>query len=255
MDNNLSDAIYLAFGILVFILAISITMNMFNTFSLYSAKIFDEKMDPTKKRGSQGGIYMDVLDEGSDNEPVRENILMTKSSVAALLNRYYKESSVIKLYDESENLKQIFDLSLEQAVANISSKGKKERQNLKGYDVTIYNTYCNPTHPLSMFGAPWRGSNANREEKDRFSTDRVNAYILGEKKYINGILVDYENQGRNWFSNLPSDSYFMMTVIQYQYSGDVKKFEDKDELGEDIVIGGSPKDKLEINLKYVGKGI
>lgn len=263
MDQNLSDALEMVFGMLVFIIALSSTMFIFNKLKengegVYKSRLSIIQNDLVDKDRLYIGVLVDQVNPETGEYKMSEGIekysrkRVTKSDVISMLYRYYKESFSIKVVDKSGNIKQIFDSSLEQRVANLTKGGEKYLADIEAnnYDKqVIMKTFANSSNQLFMFGAPWRVASSEPkhgiQEKDNFNKDRVELYISGKRGFINGVKVDYSSEGRNWFANLPADKKFKQYVINYNYSGDVS-INDGEQFGTDIVRGASPLEKVEV---------
>lgn len=257
MDQNVSDAMSIVFGVGVFIIAVSLTMYLFNALTTSSTSIFDILGMPKYNLNVSlsSNTNEDVIDKDLREFDVRT---VKKSTIIPMLNRYYKENFTVKLYDKSGKLMQVFDLGLEGEVARISGLSDKSKKNsrisasnLTPYEEKVKSTFGNEKHHLYMFTAPWRSA-ALKEKKDEFAKRRVEMYVNGFKSAINNIVVDYsENSSikdRHWFAGLPDNTEFTETVVKYQTSGDVR-LNTSDEYGEDLVEGLQGTDKIEIIYK------
>ena len=128
MDQNVSDAMSIVFGVGVFIIAVSLTMYLFNALTTSSTSIFDILGMP--KYNLNVSLSSNTNEDKIDKD-LREFDVRTvkKSTIIPMLNRYYKENFTVKLYDKSGKLMQVFDLGLEGEVARISGLSDKSKKN------------------------------------------------------------------------------------------------------------------------------
>lgn len=221
-----------------------------------------------------------LIDRIADELKNYNKRVVNKTDISATLLRYSKESFSVKIYERDKTnkenifLKQVFDSGLEKKVENISILSKKKQEEAfknSKYDEMIYNTYGNPDNQLFLFNAPWEASdtslvtqensedpklaqmkaikeeNENISKKDRYIKDRVNLYISGAKGYINGIMVDYSTNGRDWFSKLKDGELFDEYIVKYNTSGNVTLAATEGEnYGTDLINGEEPSEKIEI---------
>ena len=216
MDQNITDAMNILFGIMVFIIAVSLTMYLFTTLSNTSNSIF-ETIGMAK-------YTQNVSLNADDNEDKIDDAIerFAKSTIIPMLHRYYKENFTVKIYDKNKNLKQVFDLGLEGEVSRISGLLPSALNKLTEYEKAVKNTFGKSGDDLYLFTAPWRAAGL-KVEKDEFTKQRVEMYINGFKSAINGIEVDYTDPNKGgWFSKLPENTKFIETVVKYQASGDVR---------------------------------
>ena len=221
MDQNITDAMNILFGIMVFIIAVSLTMYLFTTLSNTSNSIFETIW--MEKYTQNVSLNADDNEHKIDDAIKRfDNITVTKSTIIPMLHRYYKENFTVKIYDKNKNLKQVFDLGLEGEVSRISGLLPSALNKLTEYEKAVKNTFGKSGDDLYLFTAPWRAAGL-KVEKDEFTKQRVEMYINGFKSAINGIEVDYTDPNKGgWFSKLPENTKFIETVVKYQASGDVR---------------------------------
>lgn len=221
MDQNITDAMNILFGIMVFIIAVSLTMYLFTTLSNTSNSIF-ETIGMAKYTQNVSLNADDNEDKIDDAIKRFDNRTVTKSTIIPMLYRYYKENFTVKIYDKNKNLKQVFDLGLEGEVSRISGLLPSALNKLTEYEKAVKNTFGKSGDDLYLFTAPWRAAGL-KVEKDEFTKQRVEMYINGFKSAINGIEVDYTDPNKGgWFSKLPENTKFIETVVKYQASGDVR---------------------------------
>ena len=99
MDQNVSDAMSIVFGVGVFIIAVSLTMYLFNALTTSSTSIFDILGMP--KYNLNVSLSSNTNEDKIDKD-LREFDVRTvkKSTIIPMLNRYYKENFTVKLYDK-----------------------------------------------------------------------------------------------------------------------------------------------------------
>lgn len=256
MSENIFDAMMMVFGMLVFILALSLTMMLFDKLAIVGRTIY-MSTDNANQLKQVYIVNKDNLNQIAQEVAGYTERKVTKSSILPMLHRYYKEKFTIKIYDENGKLLQIFDTSLENEVNHASkvssglvgpvgTTNPRHRYTKTEYDQNvILGQYGNPQSPLFMFSAPWAGAGL-KEEKDEFAKERVDLYIRGDKAYINGVLVDYTNA--NTFANYSDNTTFKEIVVKYQIQGNVR-VGDKDaqeDGAEELVNDQSPVSKTEI---------
>lgn len=267
MGDSLSEAITIVFGVLVFIIALSTTMYIFDKLQQTGVTVYSNQIVGSKINIADSEDYFVGLSNytGAELEQINtqlkkyNNRIVTKADIVPMLYRYYRESFAIKIYDKNGNLKQVFDKSLEDAASRITGLSQSEFRKYDGedhkYDKQILlNTFGNKDHELYMFKAPWRVavSNSGFVAKDRYTKDRVELYVSGSVGIINGIKVDYASLDRNWFSEVKPDVKFRETIVKYNYSGDVEIAPtENDNYGTDIVRSSEPLDKIEIIYREI----
>lgn len=258
MDENASQALMIAFGLFVFVIAMSFTMYMFSKLSSTS-EILLYASDKTN--------YYDNVEvvgkEGIERYVNSETVIPT-------LYRYYKEHFCVKIYDATGDEKtiklgssesnpvlvQILDVDLEGRVENAARNNNIKigeiPSDLKYYDAyslkTIYDNKdpANSNSPrtlLYMFGAPWIGSTDDMKL-------RVDFLINGDAGYINNNFVDYTNHPFHKMieaTKVNSGYQFKENFVSYSYTGETMVTEDEDVL----VTGTRPKDKIVITYTLV----
>ena len=140
MDQNISDAMNILFGIMVFIIAVSLTMYLFTALSNTSNSIFE--IIGMAKYTQNVALNADDNEEKIDDAIKKfDNRTVTKSTIIPMLQRYYKENFTVKLYDKNKNLKQVFDLGLEGEVSRISGLSISALNSLTEYEKAVKNTF------------------------------------------------------------------------------------------------------------------
>lgn len=258
MDENASQALMIAFGLFVFVIAMSFTMYMFSKLSSTS-EILLYASDKTN--------YYDNVEvvgkEGIERYVNSETVIPT-------LYRYYKEHFCVKIYDATGDkeidsgsskdkppvLVQILDVNLEGRVENAARNNNIKLTelptDLKYYDAYSLKTIYDNKDPddnksqrtlLYMFGAPWIGSTDDMKL-------RVDFLINGDAGYINNKFVDYTaHPFHRMIEATKKNPYYQFkeNFISYSYTGETMVTEDEDVL----VTGTIPKDKIVITYTLV----
>jgi len=239
--ENLTHALYLAFAMMAFIIALSVSIFMVNRLNSTSKEIIAH----TDTR------YYDSLDltdivTGNDTEINRSRIVGVDTIIPTLY-RYYKESFAVKILDSSGNLLQYFDTTTESdvnaaktmstlsygAADNQTEKDRKDKYK------ALLKLYDNDSKVYYMFGAPWL-ANINKDAKTR-----VDMYINGGKGFINNVLVDYSATGHNLKTY--KDRKFREVFTQYAYEGDTVM---DDTNGEITTLTGNKQVSTKIVIIY-----
>ena len=259
MDDNAMHALMMSFGLLVLIIALSISVYMFTQVTGLAENLIYYS-DSTK--------YYDLLKfdkEQLDDDNFKPSVerYVDVDTIIPTLYRYYKENFCVKIYDatgsneSSPELIQVFDRNIENNVnkAISDSKATSDSTSKTLRDNYAYKMiYNDKSKKIYMFGAPWTGSTENIKK-------RIDYYISGTAGYIDGVYVDYENKSnsegliKNVFAEAINDSLtneeskikFKERFISYSYSGDTFVTEDGDEL-----VNVDSKDKIEIIYTILG---
>lgn len=232
------QALMIAFGALTFVIGFSIAMYMFSQVTS-TAELLTFYNDPT--------AYYDNIRLTDDNTASDEDIKTGKSRVVnadtiiPTLYRYADEEFCVKIYDEGNNLIQVFDLDLEGKVqlassdtkANENSDDAKQKENY-----ALKKIYYDSEKPYFMYGVPWLGS------KENIKT-RIDFFVNGEAGYIDGHYVNYKNN--EFWQALNNKKTFKETFISYTWSGETLTTDD----GDTLVTGNAPKDKIVIIYKIL----
>ena len=216
--ENVTRALYMAFAMFVFVIALSYSMYMIRYLNTTS-KLILHRVDGTN---SYQSIELKDFDAASVNNDIRRARTVGIDTIIPTLYRYYKESYSVKILDESGNLMQYFDTTTEGAVMTAMGTLANKRSDTQKALISLYGT---ADLPANLFGAPWMG-NTNKDTKAR-----IDMYISGESGYINNTWVDYSKQysGKYIYLNYYKDRLFKETFAQYAYEGDTLTTED-DEL-------------------------
>lgn len=269
MEDNASQAIMIAFALIVFAIGISTTMFMFNKLSS-TAEYLTFHTDETN-------FYDNVAVVGTEGIERYVNF----ETVIPTLYRYYKEHFCVKIYDatneiisgsseENPVLIQLLDVNLEGKVEKAAKDSnlkrleetgelksdyaptnnrriiRNEEDILKYYEPhSLKKLYDNKAeYPyLYMFGAPWLGSTDDMKL-------RLDYFINGSSGYINNQFVDYTNHPFNvMIKKAQTDiTYqFKEKFVSYSYTGETMETED----GDILVTGANSKDKIVITYTFV----
>ncbi len=220
--ENAIEALIISFAIIVFIIAISLTMSLF-TKTTNTTKEMVYNIDKTNYYKN-----IEIKSDRIDDLTTRE---VTVDNVIASLYRYYKENFMVKIYTKSGELHQVFDADLEGEIRiAFAATRKTDRQK------ALLASYRDGKQ--KMFGAPWM-ANTNNQSKYR-----VDLYVSGKKGYINGFEVDYSETSQN--KGLKSlGNVFTEKFVEYMFSGDTIETEDGIE-----TITGNSKEKDKIIIEY-----
>lgn len=221
--ENVTHALFMAFAMFVFIIALSYSMHMVDSLTVTS-KILMYRVDETNKYES-----MTLQDLSPSDDDVKKSRTVGIDTIIPTLYRYYKESYSVKILDEAGNLMQYFDTTTEGSVMTANNTLSSSRSSYQNALISLYGT---PSNPGNLFGAPWMG-NTNKDTKSR-----IDMYISGDKGYINNAEVDYSKEyssivngeaDKYIYLNYYKDRLFKETFAQYAYEGDTLTTED-DEL-------------------------
>ena len=227
--ENVTRALYMAFAMFVFIIALSYSMHMIKSLNTTS-KLILYRVDGTNVYES---IELKDFDETSVNNDIRRARTVGIDTIIPTLYRYYKESYSVKILDEAGNLMQYFDTTTEGSVMTAMGTVENKRTDTQKALISFYGT---ADLSGNLFGAPWMG-NTNKDTKAR-----IDMYISGEAGYINNTWVDYskkydnivnDSKGKGLqkyiYLNYYKDRLFKENFAQYAYEGDTLTTED-DEL-------------------------
>lgn len=261
MDDNANQALMISFAILVFVIAMSVTMYMFSTL-MTTAESLTFHTDETN-------FYDNVAVVGTEGI---ERYVNTETVIPTLY-RYYKEHFCVKIYDTTNTanngssadkpvLVQVLDVNLEGKVENAAKntrlEGKDSPADVKDYEAfsvnSIYNNKQNwdsasSNKLLYMFGVPWLGSTETMKQ-------RIDFFINGSAGYINNTYVDYREHPfhqmidvtKNGKDGDPKEYFqFKENFISYSYTGETMTTED----GDVLITGANSKDKIVITYTLV----
>ena len=235
MDDNVSNALMMAFFVMLLVLALAVAMKMFSTITTTSEALV---------LYSDSTVYYDSvkIDDESLNAAAGDDInsgtvrIVSAETIIPTLYRYYKENFCVKIYDAAGNLLQIFDVNFEGKLhssigdTNATSTATTPASKANYAYKQIYN---DSSKPYYMFGAPWLGSTDSIKK-------RIDFYVNGKSGYINNTYVNYENN--EFYQARMNKTQFKENFISYSYTGQTIETED----GDTLVTGASAKDKIVI---------
>lgn len=202
--ENAVDAIKMAFGMMVFVIAITASMYLF-TIATSTSKVLLYAADKTN--------YYDNIKLDNNEEITTRTVGI--ETIIPTLYRYAKENFAVKIYNKSGDLVQIFDLNIEGRVKD--AVGKKVKTDEQKALVSLYgipSVSGEKTNPY-LFGVPWNGA-GNGGNRNKDIKTRIDLYVKGECGYINGTKVDYTDNNLKNFK----DSKFTEQFTEYAYKGD-----------------------------------
>lgn len=209
--ENAVDALKMAFGMIVFVIAMSATIYLISV-ATSTSEVLLYAADSTN--------YYDNIK--LENAEVTTRTVSIETIIPTLY-RYYKENFAVEIFDKDGNLVQLFDLNIEGKVRKAASTTAGSRTSEQKALLELYgdahNTYYTPdaTNPY-LFSAPWIG-NTSVDTKTR-----IDLYVSGGVGYINGTKVDYTLNNLQALASV-SDS-FTEIFSQYAYKGDTITSED-----------------------------
>ena len=221
MENSL-EALKMAFGMMVFVIALSVAMYLI-TMASSTSQVLLYSADKTN-------YYDNIEVRNADVTNRKVNV----ETIIPTLYRYFKENFAVQIYDKSGNLTQIFDVNIEGKVRRAAGTNSSARTNEQEALLSLYgvSSSLGQTNPY-LFEAPWIG-NTSKDIKTR-----VDLYVKGECGYINGTKVDYRENNLKKFAT----SSFIEQFTEYTYKGDTISSED----GTETITGNSkPENKIVI---------
>lgn len=227
MDDAV-QALTMAFAVLVFVIALSVSMMLIRE-AQSTSDVLVQYSDLTS-------FYDNIrLDETGVAETER---VVGLDTVVPTLYRYYKENFCVKIYDVDETLIQIFDVNIEtnlrRAIVNTNATSTSTEKDLIR-DNALKKVYNDKDTRYCLFGAPWLGSTETIKQ-------RIDFFINGDAGYINNTYVDYT--GDTSFAQLvDGNTKFKERFISYSYSGSTETTEE----GETLINDSKNKDKIVIN--------
>lgn len=237
--DDVVQALIIAFSVIVFVLALSISMHMFSQVTT-TAEDLALYSDSTR-------FYDNIqLDPEEVGESYTERLVSTETIIPTLY-RYYKENFCVKIYDANSELIQIFDVNLENLVNKAAAdktalteptdkNDLKYIEKMKNYALgKIYNDKTKRNYYL--FEAPWLGSTENLKT-------RIDFFVNGQAGYINNKYVDYTGNefynSRHVGDDTKEPEQYRERFISYSYDGQTLETEE----GDTLVTGASEKDKI-----------
>ena len=230
MDNAL-EAIKMAFAMMVFVIAMSAAVYLFNMASS-TAKVLLYAADKTN--------YYDNIEIKNTDVITRQ---VNVETMIPTLYRYFKENFAVQIYNKSGELTQVFDLNIEGKVRRAAGTRESIRTGEQKALLSLYGV-SGAASPAEnnpyLFEAPWIG-NTSKDIKTR-----IDLYVNGECGYINGTKVDYRQNNLKVFEN--RNAKFLEQFTEYAYKGDTISSED----GTETITGNSKtENKIVIIYKEV----
>lgn len=225
MDDAV-QALTMAFAVLVFVMALSISMMLIGQ----ARDTSDELVHYSDLTAFYDNIQLEDNGEVAETERI-----VGLDTVIPTLYRYYKENFCVKIYDDQNNLLQIFDVNIEtnlrSAIVNTNaSSTSTDKELIK--DEAYKKVYNDSSKPYCLYGAPWLGSTETIKQ-------RVDFFVNGNAGYINNTYIDY----KDCFANkVNSNTKFKERFISYSYSGSTEMTDE----GETLVNDSKSKDKIVI---------
>lgn len=195
--ENVTEGMYISVSILIFVLAISLTMYLFSQLTKTADVVYGEALRPR--------YYSEIEIERSGTD-IGSKRIVGKNDIIASLYRYPIQTVAVTILDRDGKEYQVFDKYIESQVRNLSSKRQID---LNAIDKDFLDKYNKENTNLYLFAAPWIGSTQAHRE-------RVDLFVNSEDGYINGKPVKYKNKGLN---KLDSDK-FLETILTYKISGE-----------------------------------
>lgn len=199
MDNAI-DGLYISASVLIFIIAVSLTMFLFTQLTETAEVVFGSALQSKHHSDIEVNVNFAGTEKGSKRT-------VSKNDVIATLYRYPVQTIAVSILDKSGNEYQVFDKYIESQVRNLSARPEAD---LSAIDKAFLEKYNKTGENLYLFAAPWIGSTRTHRE-------RVDLFVNSEKGYINGKKVDYSS-GKG-LSGLNTDK-FIETVLTYKISGE-----------------------------------
>lgn len=227
MDNAI-HAIMMAFGMMVFVIALTATMYLITVISSTSQVL----LYVTDKTNYYDNIE---INEGSGEEITTREVNV--ETIIPTLYRYYKENFAVEIFNRAGELVQIFDVNIEGKVRRAASTVIASRTAEQNALISLYGVATlSDTNPY-LFEAPWIG-NTSKDIKTR-----IDLYVNGGAGYINNTKVDYTQNNLGNFKN----SRFTETFSQYAYKGDTISVGEGDGVE---TITGNVQEKTKIVITY-----
>lgn len=235
--EDVVQALIMGFSLLVFVIGFSVAMYMFSQVTT-TAETLVFYADTT---AYYDNVKIDDTKTISDDEEIRDGKarIVNAETIIPTLYRYAEEEFCVKIYDDDNNLIQIFDLDLEGKIPTAISDPRATEtatQPAQKGNYAYKKIYNDPAKAYYLFGAPWGGS------KEHIKT-RVDFFVNGDAGYINGQYVNYKDTRYNKFYQAILDGkQFKEKFISYSWGGETMSTKD----GDVLVTGSKPKDKIVI---------
>lgn len=205
--ENAVEALKMAGAAMLFVLAFSIAMFMFNK----ARTTTDAVLDNLKI-----GDFFTRVNPLENNETRKVGI----ETIIPTLYRYHQQDAniTIKILDNNDTELQVFDTTIESIAQNDFKASNASDQ---PYYNELKKKYGDSSKKAYLFGAPW-----NNQEKNPYYIERINSYIYGTKS-VHMKTLDYSNNNLMNYK----DKTFSEKYLEYRTSGHVEI----DEYGEEIV--------------------
>jgi len=241
MDDNASNALMMAFFVMLLVIALAVAMRMFSQV-VSTAEILTLYSDST--------VYYDnveIQESSSADNDIKTGTarVVSAETIIPTLYRYYKENFCVKIYDATGGLLQVFDVNLEGKVEDSIKDSTATISAITGSSKANYaykTNYNDNAKPYYMFGAPWLGSTESIKT-------RIDLYVNGKAGYINDTYVDYTDN--SFYQARLNKTQFKENFINYSYTGQTLETED----GDVLVTGASAKDKIVIIYTMIDESI
>lgn len=249
--ENTTQALYIAFAVFVFILALSLALFLVDKLNI-TAKTLVWSLD---EKAYYDSLELTDIISGNEENTNNASRIVGIDTIIPSLYRYYKESFAVRILDESGNLLQYFDTTTEGNVMQAKTMDPGQLTSQQKALLSLYDAPnpANPKHPCYMFGAPWLGS-INKDAKTR-----VDMYISGSSGYINNTWVNYGldynglkitakdgTQSNKIYLNNFKNRKFKEIFSQYAYEGDTIT----DEFDELVSLTGNKQISTKIVITY-----
>lgn len=196
--DNLTDGLHIAVSILIFIIAVSLTMYLFSQLTSTAEIVYEIALQP--------GYYSEIEIDRDENTELGSKRIVGKNDIITALYRYPIQTVAITILDVNGKEYQVFDKYIESQVRTLSSVNNST---LKEIDKEFLKKFDTKHENLYLFGAPWIGSTQAHRE-------RVDLFVNSENGFINGKPVNYGGKG---LKNLNNEK-FIETVLNYKISGE-----------------------------------
>ncbi len=233
--EDVVQALMMAFAVLIFVIGFSVAMYMFSQVTTTAETL----VFYTDTTAYYDNVKIDESKTISNDEEIKNGKarIVNAETIIPTLYRYAEEEFCVKIYDDNNNLIQIFDLDLEgkipTAISDPRATSTATTQELKA-NYAYKQIYNDPSKPYYFFGAPWGGS------KENIKT-RVDFFVNGDAGYIGGQYVNYKDDKYNKFHEaIENGTQFKEKFISYSWGGETMSTKD----GDVLVTGSKPKDKI-----------
>lgn len=241
------QALMMAFAVLVFVIAFTITMYMFSQVTT-TAETLTFYADST---AYYDNIKFDDESTSYSDADIKKGLsrVVSAETIIPTLYRYADEEFCVKIYANKDNLDeltQLFDLDTEVKIQNAASKRSSflsidDSSSQKQKEIEALNEiYYDEDKPYYMFGAPWGGLKEDIKQ-------RIDFFINGDAGYINNAYVNYKDN--KFYVALQNKDKFKETFVSYSWSGETLTTED----GDTLITGNAPKDKIVIIYQIINE--